>query len=196
MKTLLVALLLAAPVYAQNAPTAPTPTLLGTVSGTAVESTPYIVGLWGTGLSHPMTSAGALFQSNGKPVDAISGVSVAYHKAGVGGSVIPEALQPYIPAESWAIDASYGGGAGNYVASLSACVNLAATVQGYASEAFLASKNASLDAFGALIKPGASPLSIAAGPAWYVAPVVNGTVLPVDAWQGKQGWVVKLAYQF
>lgn len=195
MKIAALLILLSGPVFAQ-APTAPTPTSLGTVSGTAVESTPYIVGLWGTGLSHPMTSAGALFQSNGKPVDAISGVSVAYHRAGVGGSVIPGALQPYIPPESWGIDLSYGGGAGNYVASLSACVNLAATVQGYASEAFLASKNASLDAFGALIKPGASPLSIAAGPAWYVAPVVNSTILPVNAWQGKQGWAVKLAYQF
>lgn len=37
MKSLLVALLLAAPVYAQNAPTAPNPTSLGTVSGTAID---------------------------------------------------------------------------------------------------------------------------------------------------------------
>ncbi len=157
---------------------------------------PYIVGLWGPGLTHPQMSSGALFTSGGAPVDSITSVSVAYHKAGVGGSAIPQVLQPYIPPESWGVDLSYGGGSGNYISSLSFAVNLAATVQGYLSEGLIGSGKTSLVAFGSLIKPGASPLSIAAGPSWYVSPVQNNIVIPVTEWQGKQGWVVKLAYQF
>jgi len=155
---------------------------------------PYFQGLWGKNLTHPQTSLGAVFDSKGNLISgAFTNVAIVYHSADPDNSLIPTQLQSYLPPESWTLlNFGYGGS----IAGFGASINLAATVQGYASEAFSASANPSLQAFGGLIKPGTSPVSINAGPEWFSAVVRNSTLLPFDQWKGVPGWFVGGAYKF
>lgn len=145
-------------------------------------------------IGHPQTSLGAILSSRGAVQNpAFTNLSVVYHAADPKNSLIPEAYQAYLPAESWSLlNLGYGGGE----AGLGSSINLAATVQGYAAEAFQASSKPGLQAFGAAIKPGASPLAINAGPEWSSTVIRNSTFLPINQWRLVPGWFVGAAYKF
>ena len=156
---------------------------------------PYFKGLWGANLTNPQVSAGAIFSSKGVSVSAFTNLALVYHNADAEHSLIPAELQAYIPPETWTLlNVGFGGSGGNYVFGLGSSVNLAGTVQGYASSALLSSSNPKFRAFGSLIAPGASPVSINAGPQLFSTILSNGTILPVNHWHSERGWFVGGTY--
>ncbi len=168
---------------------------LGILAPACALATPYFT-VWPTKaeISHPQTSIGAVMDERGVVQNAaFTSVAVVYHPADPATSIIPEVLRPYIPPESWTLlSVGYGGG----LAGAGSSVNLAATIQGYVSQAFLASGKPGLQTFGTAIKPGASALSINAGPEWFSTVIRGGTMLPFDQWKGTPGWFIGGAYKF
>lgn len=153
---------------------------------------PYFSEICEHGHLNANASLGAVLDSRGVVQNgAFTNVALVYHTADANNTIIPAGLQAYIPPESWTLlSVGYGGG----LAGVGANINLAATAQGYASEALLASGKPSLQVLGAAIKPGASALSINAGPEWFSAVVRGSTVLPFNQWKGEPGWFVGGAY--
>jgi len=153
----------------------------------------YFKGLW-SDPTHPYTSAGALWNSKGDLENgAFTKVAVAYHVADPNDTIIPEALRAYIPPETWSLaDLGYGGGIGG----LGMSINLAATLQGYASMAMAASGNPGLESLSQQIRPGSSNLEIAAGPEWFSAVIRDSRLLPLNQMKGVPGMFVGLGYKF
>lgn len=152
----------------------------------------YFIGPWGPNQTNVQASLGAVLDEKGAVQSgAFTNVAVVYHEADPADTIIPAALQPYIPPESWTL-LSFGYGAG--LAGLGANVNLATTAQGYASRALLASSKDNLQALGAALKPSGTGLAINAGPEWFATVVRNSTLLPLDQWKGRPGWFVGGSY--
>lgn len=153
---------------------------------------PYFIGLYGSNVTNVQASLGAVFDKSGTvKSSAFTNVAVLYHEASATNSIIPARLQAYIPPESWTLlNVGYGTG----VAGIGSSVNLAVTAQSYLSRAALSFNNQSIHAFGNLVAPQPTGLSVNAGPQWFSTIVREGTILPFNQWKGIPGWFAGAAY--
>lgn len=153
---------------------------------------PYFKKIYGADGVNFNASFGAVVDESGRVQNAaFTSVALVYHDADPFNTLVPENLQKYIPPEAWTLlSLGYGGG----LAGVGASVNLAATAQGYVSQWLLASGSTRLEALGAAVKPGASSLSVNAGPEWFSTVVRDSTILPFDQWKGRPGWFIGGAY--
>lgn len=116
------------------------------------------------------------------------------------GTIIPQSWQKYIAPEDWVPLQIGGGGSfqGSAIINFGSSVNLAPQVFTPLFNA-LGSSKPWVNQLRSVLTEGYSKnqgLSIAAGPSWYALPVINGTVEPLDKWQGHFGWFTGAAWKF
>ncbi len=150
-------------------------------------------------ISHPQVSAGAIWSTSQLNQSVgVTDLAIITHSP-ADGSIIPGSWRSVMPPEDWVPLQLGAGGSftGNAVINAGTSLNVAPQVAALVLRGVSASSSPWLvavkSAFTGASKTG---LSFAAGPTWYAAPVVNGTMLPVDKWQGRFGIFTGAAWKF
>ncbi len=150
-------------------------------------------------IAHPQISAGAIWSTSQLNQSVgVTDIAIITHSPS-DGSIIPASLRSIIAPEDWVPLQIGAGGSftGNAVINAGTSLNLAPQVAALLLKGVSASSSPILGAVkNALSGNTASGLTFAAGPTWYAAPVVNGTMLPVDKWAGRFGIFTGAAWKF
>ncbi len=128
---------------------------------------PYLQGLWTKNAPVYLSQGSTFMPSTLKYDRTFTNLAVAYHPLSAG-SLIPPALQTYLPPESWActIGGGYASADGSMSAGFGCGLNLLDSVRAWGSDLLALSTSETALAIADQIKPGHGPLNLYASRQW------------------------------